>query len=127
MALATGFAALAFGCASPELPPSPAPASYSPPPPKYDPASDPQPHYSILVESSPPGVRVEFNDEFVGITPCRIRVPGSTGRKYPGGDFRDHIFKALPPATGGSSQIKRFTGGSDIPERLFFDMRLVYR
>ena len=38
------------------------------------------------------------------------------------------IFSKLsPPATGGSSQIKRFTGGSDIPERLFFDMRLVYR
>lgn len=120
-------ASMAFGCSAPEPPPVAEPASYSPPPPKYDPASDPQPHYSILVESSPPGVRVEFNDEFVGITPCRIRVPGSTGRKFPGSDFRGHVFKALPPATGGSSQIKRFTDGSDIPERLFFDMRLVYR
>ena len=127
MALATGFAALAFGCASPEPPPSPAPASYSPPPPKYDPASDPQPHYSILVESSPPGVRVEFNDEFVGITPCRIRIPGETGRKFGYGQMLEHVFRAIPSNPGCYTQNKTFPKGGDIPERLFFDMRLVYR
>jgi hypothetical protein len=69
------------------------------------------------VESSPPGARIEFNDAFVGTTPCRIRVPGGVG----------HDFKALPLPSGGSTQIKRFDAGSDIPEHLFFDMRLSYR
>ena len=127
MALATGYAALALGCASPEPPPSPAPASYTPPPPKYYPGDDPQPHYTILVESSPPGARIEFNDAFVGTTPCRIRVPGGVGRKFSSGKILGHDFKALPLPSGGSTQIKRFDAGSDIPEHLFFDMRLSYR
>ena len=127
MALATGFAALAFGCASPEPPPSPAPASYSPPPPRCSPADDPQPHYTILVESSPPGARIEFNDAFVGTTPCRIRVPGEAGRKFAYGQMFKHIFKALPSTAGCYSQTKDFPKGSDIPEHLFFDMRLSYR
>lgn len=114
------------GCASPEPPPSPAPTSYSPPP-RYSPADDPQPHYTILVESSPPGARIEFNDAFVGTTPCRIRVPGGVGRKFSSGKILGHDFKALPLPSGGSTQIKRFDAGSDIPEHLFFDMRLSYR
>ncbi len=127
MALATGYAALAFGCASPEPPPSPAPSSYSPPPPRYSPSDDPQPHYTILVESSPPGARIEFNDAFVGTTPCRIRVPGEAGRKFGYGQMFKHIFTALPSEAGGYTQTKDFPKGSEIPEHLFFDMRLSYR
>ena len=118
---------MAFGCSAPEPPPVAEPASYSPPPPKYDPASDPQPHYSILVESSPPGARIEFNDAFVGTAPCRIRIPGETGRKFSYGQMLEHLFKAIPSTPGCYTQTKSFPKGGDIPERLFFDMRLVYR
>ena len=120
-------ASMAFGCSAPEPPPVAEPASYSPPPPKYDPASDPQPHYSILVESSPPGARIEFNDAFVGTAPCRIRIPGETGRKFGYGQMLEHVFRAIPSNPGCYSQNKTFPKGGDIPERLFFDMRLVYR
>jgi hypothetical protein len=119
---------LTSGCTTPEPPALPPEVFYTPPPaPKYDPANDPQPHYTILVESNPPGVRIEFNDAFVGTTPCRIRVPGGAGRKFAYGQMLDHVFKALPPPSGGSTQIKDFPKGGEIPERLFFDMRLVYR
>ena len=37
------------------------------------------------------------------------------------------VFYTLPPPSGGSTQIKSFPKGGEIPERLFFDMRLVYR
>jgi hypothetical protein len=119
---------LTSSCTTPEPPALPPAVVYTPPPtPKYDPANDPQPHYTILVESNPPGVRIEFNDAFVGITPCRIRVPGGAGRKFAYGQMLNHVFKALPPPSGGSTQIKDFPKGGEIPERLFFDMRLVYR
>ena len=76
---------------------------------------------------SSPGARIEFNDAYVGTTPCRIRVPGGIGRKFSSGKILGHDFKALPLPSGGSTQIKRFDAGSDIPEHLFFDMRLSYR
>jgi hypothetical protein len=125
--MVVSFAALAFGCSSPQPPPLPEPASYSPPPPRYSPADDPQPHYTILVESIPPGAKIEFNDAFMGITPCRIRVPGEAGRKFAYGKMFQHVFKALPSTAGCYSQTKDFPKGAEIPERLLFDMRLSYR
>lgn len=120
-------ASLFAGCSFLEPYPTPGPIPTAMPAPRYDPASDPQPHYTILVESSPPGVRLEFNDEFVGTTPCRVRISGEAGRKFSHSTAHRHVFKALPPDTGGSTQIKSFSEGSDIPEHLFFDMRLVYQ
>lgn len=76
---------------------------------------------------SSPGARIEFNDAYVGTTPFRIRVPGGVGRKFSSGKILGHDFKAFPLPSGGSTQIKRFDAGSDIPEHLFFDMRLSYR
>lgn len=119
-------AALVSGCSAPETPVAEA-ASCSPPPLRYNPANDPQPHYSILVESSPPGARIEFNDAFVGTAPCRIRIPGVAGRKFGYGQMLSHDFKAIPSVPGCYSQTKIFPKGGDIPERLFFDTSLVYR
>jgi hypothetical protein len=70
---------------------------------------------------------IEFNDAFVGTTPCRIRVPGEAGRKFGYGQMFKHIFTALPSEAGGYTQTKDFPKGSEIPEHLFFDMRLSYR
>lgn len=109
-------------------PPQPPPAAYIPvEAPRYSPADDPQPHYTILVESVPAGATVEFNDAFLGTTPCRIRVPGKEGRRFEHRGIAPHVLKALPTQAGGCVQRKTFDGGSDIPERVFFDMRLVYR
>lgn len=105
----------------------PQPVSEAPPLPRYSPLDDPQPHYTILVESDPPGAKIELNDAYVGTTPCRIRVPGDKGRKFTYGQMLDHVFKALPTAGGGYTQLKRFPKGGEIPERIFFNMRLVYR
>lgn len=109
-------------------PPVPPPVAYVPAEmPRYSPADDPQPHYTILVESMPAGAAVEFNDAFMGTTPCRIRVPGKEGRQFEHRGISPHVLKALPSRAGGYVQRKTFDGGSDIPERVFFDMRLVYR
>lgn len=108
------------GCA---LVSRPAPVDYVPPVSYTPPIVDPDPHYTILVESNPPGAVIEFNGANMGTTPCRIRIPGKEGRKF---EYKSdsNEFMAIPGSRGGYTQRKRFWGGHDIPERLHFDMGL---
>jgi len=92
-----------------------------------NPEDDPEPHYAILIESKPPGAAIEFNGAYMGQTPCRIRVPGEKGRTFGYGMMPDHSIVAIPGASGGNTQSKNFNKGEPIPERIFFNMALVYR
>lgn len=115
------------GCRTPPPPPVPSPVAYVPPVPKYRAEDDPQPHYTILIESSPPGATIEFNGANMGTTPCRIRIPGEKGRKFVYGPMFEHSFMAIPGPAGGNTQRKTFLEGESIPEKLFFNMALVWR
>jgi hypothetical protein len=92
-----------------------------------NPADDPEPHYSIFIESKPPGAAIEFNGAYMGQTPCRIRVPGEKGRTFGYGKMLNHTITATPGASGGYTQFKKFNKGEPIPERIFFNMLLIYR
>lgn len=124
--------ALISGCAPRYLP---EPVIYNPSLPaasevpsfNRNPADDPEPHYAIFIESKPPGAAIEFNGAYMGQTPCRIRVPGEKGRFFGYGNMLIHTIRAIPETSGGYTQSKKFNKGEPIPEKIFFNMHLIYR
>jgi hypothetical protein len=84
--------------------------------------------YDVLVEASPPGARIEANGQFVGETPCHIKIYGD-----PDGTFHDfgsfvYSVRALPSTTNQFAQARWFRTGhlmspeDMIPSRIYFDM-----
>src|SRR3954468_7407815 len=97
LALASA-AALFVGCSTP-LPPG----------------AEPGPHntmaYTMMVEASQPGARIEVNGEDVGPAPIQIKLFGD-----PDGTFHDfgsdyYIVRALPVATNQFAQTRVFRTG----------------
>lgn len=112
---ATSAALLLVGCATP-LPPG----------------AEPGPHntmaYTVLVEASQPGARIEVNGEDVGPAPVQIKIFGD-----PDGTFHDfgsdyYIVRAMPLTTNQFAQTRVFHTGhmfgpeDRIPDRVYFDM-----
>jgi hypothetical protein len=108
-------AGLLVGCAAP-LPPG----------------AEPGPHhtmaYDVLVESSPPGARIEAEGSNLGNTPVHLKIFGD-----PDGTFHDfgsytYIVRAFPIASNQYPQVRVFGTGKDfthedrIPDRIYFDM-----
>jgi len=102
-------------------------------------ASDPSnpsglPGFTIAIDSDPRGVRVEVNNEFIGMTPTNYLVRGNADRSFNGSWVQQPniVFTAFPPhdAVGLYVQKKSFSPsaffkqGDHIPEKLFFDMHL---
>ena len=97
------------------------------------PGAEPGPHntmaYTILLEASEPGARIEANGEFMGNTPLNLKVFGD-----PDGTFHDFggspyfTIRALPLATNQFVQTRffrtgqMFMGEDKIPQRIQFDM-----
>ncbi len=96
------------------------------------PGAEPGPHntmaYTILIEATDPGARIEANGEFMGNTPLNLKVFGD-----PDGTFHDFgslyfSIKALPIASNHFAQARFFRTGHGltpedrIPQRIFFDM-----
>ena len=84
--------------------------------------------YSVLVEASPPGARIEVNNEVVGNAPLRVKIFGD-----PDGTFHDfgseyYVVRALPLETNQFVKTRvfgtgRFFGPEDrIPDRIYFDL-----
>ena len=84
--------------------------------------------YEVLIETSPPGARIEANGESVGEAPVRLKIFGD-----PNGTFHDfgsdyYVIRALPVSTNQFAQIRffgtgHFFGPEDrIPQKLYFDM-----
>ena len=89
---------------------------------------------TIQIESDPPNMRVEVNNDYIGKTPTQFTV-----RTNPEGEFLGSWanapqveFVAYPPANTPGLHIQKkffepngfFKAGERIPGRLFFDMRL---
>lgn len=84
--------------------------------------------YSIQIESSEPGGRVEINDDYVGKTPLEVKVWGDRDGTFHNFGAADYVIKVFPVKEGQTGQMKVFrTGGwfgqeDQIPRRLFFDL-----
>ncbi len=75
----------------------------------------------ILVESDPPGARIEMNDGYEGTAPLRLKVPVKAD-----GRWADTAkITASPVVAGQQVQLKLFFPGQSVPKRIFFDMNLV--
>jgi hypothetical protein len=84
--------------------------------------------YTILIEATEPGARIEANGEYMGDTPLNLKVFGD-----PDGTFHDFgslyfSIRALPVASNHFAQARFFRTGHGltpedrIPQRIFFDM-----
>ncbi len=84
--------------------------------------------YSVQVESSAPGARIEVNDDYVGRTPLTVTIHGDKDGTFHNFGSKDYIIRAFPVATNQFVQTKVFrTGGwfseeDRIPKRIYFDM-----
>jgi hypothetical protein len=86
--------------------------------------------YSVRIESSEPGARVEVNEDTVGRTPLDLRVWGDRDGTFHNFGSSDFVIRVYPVQEGQSVQTKSFrTGGwfgqeDRVPKTLFFDLNL---
>jgi hypothetical protein len=87
--------------------------------------------YLVEIESSEPGARIEANNDYVGKTPCTLKIFGDKdGTFHNFGSYR-YTVVAHPVKPGQQPQTKTFqTGGwftpeDMIPKKIFFDFGLV--
>jgi hypothetical protein len=84
--------------------------------------------YTVLIEASPPGARIEANGAYLGEAPVRLKIFGDKN-----GTFHDfgsyyYVIRALPMTTNQFVQTRVFRTGrfftpeDQIPPRLYFDM-----
>ncbi|HZR19461.1 MAG TPA: hypothetical protein VFE51_19395 [Verrucomicrobiae bacterium] len=84
--------------------------------------------YDVLIESTPPGARIEANGQIVGNAPLHLKIFGDKD-----GTFHDfgsyyYIVRALPASTNQFVQTRVFRTGhlftpeDHIPQRIDFDM-----
>ena len=84
--------------------------------------------YDVLVDSSPPGARIEANGQIIGNAPLHLKIFGDKD-----GTFHDfgsyyYIVRALPVATNQYVQTRVFRTGrlftpeDRVPQRIDFDM-----
>jgi hypothetical protein len=84
--------------------------------------------YSVRIESSEPGARIEVNDEDVGRTPMDVRVWGDADGTFHNFGSSDFVIRVFPLREGQSVQTKVFrTGGwfsqeDRVPQKLYFDL-----
>jgi hypothetical protein len=96
------------------------------------PGVEPGPHgtiaYDVLIEASPPGARIEANQEPVGNTPVHLKIFGDKD-----GTFHDfgsyyYVIQAFPPNTNLFVQTKVYRTGhlfspeDMVPHEIHFDM-----
>ena len=83
--------------------------------------------YFVEVESSEPGARIEANNDYVGKTPCTLKMFGDKDGTFHNFGSYHYTVIAYPVRPGQQSQTKDFrTGGwftpeDKIPKKMFFD------
>ena len=75
----------------------------------------------ILIESDPPGARIEINNQYVGTTPLRVDIP----RRDAQWDPISVTIIANPIVPGQQVQTKYIGPNEPTPTHVFFDMNLV--
>jgi hypothetical protein len=97
-------------------------------PPGAEPGPDGTMAYTVLIEASEPGAKIEANGEILGDTPLNLKIFGD-----PDGTFHDfgsevYVIRALPLTTNQYVQVRVFGTGKwfgpedRIPQRIHFDM-----
>ncbi|MBA4148313.1 MAG: hypothetical protein H0X66_09370 [Verrucomicrobia bacterium] len=84
--------------------------------------------YSILVEASEPGARIEADGDYIGETPVQLKIFGDRDGTFH--DFGSSVFtvRAFPVTTNQYPQTRIFHTGrmfgreDKIPGRIYFDM-----
>lgn len=88
--------------------------------------------FQIAIDSDPEGMRVEVNNEYIGVTPTSYTIPGNADRSFNGSWVQrpdiEFIAKPSHDQTNLYVQTKSFSPsaffkqGDHIPEKIFFDM-----
>jgi hypothetical protein len=84
--------------------------------------------YDVLVESSPPGVRIAANGEDVGVTPLTLRIFGDKDGTFHDFGAYEYVVQAYPADTNQYLQTRVFQTGrmftpqDTIPRQIFFEM-----
>ncbi len=76
-----------------------------------------------LIESDPPGARIDIGGQYVGTTPLRVNIP----RQYDvyGGTYNNILVVANPITPGQQVQSKMIRYDEGTPTHMFFNMNLV--
>ncbi|HXJ58410.1 MAG TPA: PEGA domain-containing protein [Verrucomicrobiae bacterium] len=86
--------------------------------------------YSIQIESSEPGARVEANGEYLGKTPIVVKIFGDKDGTFHNFGADDYVIKVYPVKQGQYLQTKVFRTGrwfsqqDKIPSKLYFDLEV---
>jgi hypothetical protein len=86
--------------------------------------------YLVQIESSAPGVRIEANNDYIGKTPCTLKIFGDRDGTFHNFGSYEYVIKAYPEPSNTNQfvQTKVFrTGGwfsqeDKIPSRIYFEM-----
>jgi hypothetical protein len=84
--------------------------------------------YYVQIESSDPGVRIEANNDYIGKSPCTLKIFGDRDGTFHNFGSYEYIIRAFPLNTNEYIQTKVFrTGGwfsqeDKIPTHIYFDM-----
>ncbi len=78
------------------------------------------PYGRTLIETQPPGGRIEINGQYVGPAPVRVDMPVY----YNGRAVSAIVINAYPFAAGQFVQTKVFEYGDFVPTHMFFDLNL---
>jgi len=84
--------------------------------------------YTIRIESSEPGAKIEVNYKPAGVTPTTVKVFGDRDGTFHNFGSDEFIVRAYPANTNQFPQTKIFRTGTmgvrddRIPERIYFDL-----
>lgn len=83
--------------------------------------------YTISIDSSQPGAKVEVNHQFVGVTPLTVKVFGDFDGTFHNFGSDEYTVRADPPSADYYPQTKIFKTGAfgvkddKVPAKIFFD------
>ena len=84
--------------------------------------------YEVQIQSNDPGVRIEANKDYMGMTPLVLKIFGDKDGTFHNFGNPHYVIQAIPVKAGQNLQTKIFRAGGDflgddkIPKRIFFDM-----
>lgn len=100
----------------------------SPPPPGVERGPHNTIAYDVLVEASPPGARIEAEGNYIGNTPCHIKIFGDRDGTFHDFGSYTYVIQAFPLATNQYPQARVYGTGKGfqredmIPKHIYFDM-----
>lgn len=84
--------------------------------------------YFVSIEASEPDVRIEANNDYIGMAPLTLKIFGDRDGTFHNFGSQEYIIRAFPKDPNKPPQTKVFrTGGwfsqeDQIPKKLYFDM-----